>query len=77
MGEGALEGIQGEKVGLFVSQFTAFGSVIVLVVTADEAAAVPEKNKRQGNERREKKKGKLKNGRRKMTLCSGFDLKAC
>lgn len=60
-----------------VSHFSAFGSV--LVVTADEAAAVPEKNKRHGNERRggggeERKK---ENKSRKMVLCSGFDLKSC
>lgn len=49
MGEGAFRGIQGEKVGA-VSQFTAFGSVIVLVAAVDEAAAELEKNKRQEKE---------------------------
>lgn len=43
--------------------------MIVLVVTAVEAAAVPEKNK--GNERREEKKIN------KNDNCSGFNLKVC
>lgn len=73
MGEGAREGVQGEKVGLFLSSLHS----AVLVVTADEAAAVPERSERQGNERRGKKRKKKENRSRKMTLCSGFDLKAC
>lgn len=56
MREGAFRGIQGEREGGAVSQFTAFGSVIVLVATVDEAAAVLEKNKRLENERRKQKK---------------------
>lgn len=63
-GRGSIQRYSGWEGGA-VSQFTAFGSVIVLVATVDEAAAESEKSKRRENERRKEKKNQK---RRKMTV---------